>query len=613
MPRKPALIAGAVLASVFLAVGVVKWHAIVNRVEQQLRRFDVIEPTLPQAVQPNAPADRKTPRRRLVDALYRTRGRGDFRQAAEINAALGQEAFLHARAVLGAWESLRYADRGGLVPFSTSRWHQRWEPGIAGGNLYPWLVIASHYLAPQTEASWVAGIAYERARCGALPCAIDLKTGEVIEQSRDVLVEAVVNEYGRDGLLALTEWLGAGPWLDRLEESMADVITRADVPTTFGPIPAGSTEINGNLLQVLTRLFWLTGKPAYRDMAERLARVYLHQVMPAHGGFPTNYWDFAANKPIGEDLRFRPDADPTLLSFNLMDHGAEIIAGLGEYYFLEQSQARPAAEKDRLAIQAFFDRLLVTGRTPERLWYRGVDTVTMKPYTLEPLDTWGYNLAGMKAFDLANGESRYSSAVQEMMGAVSTQKSIGWEWGEQQDGYADSIESMLYMLAYQDLAAGRLWVDDEIEVMFLKQQPDGFVERFHLDGNFIRTSLLYALWKTQGASLADWRSDTRLGAELDPTRGELFLHLSAEQDWQGRLRLDAPRHALFWKMPRNYPRVNSLPEWFTVQPERAYRLTDLDSGAVRQVGGAELISGLPLTLDGSNGRKLNLVLAEAGG
>ncbi len=608
--RKLVIPTGGVLLLALLALVILKWTPLIHRLERTLRRWDILEPTLPVVVQPNAPADRQTERREKVNELYEVLAAGNQPRAAELNADLSQEAFLHAYHALKAWETQRYEDRGNLVPYSTSRFHQQWQPGISGGNLYPWLVIASHYLDPSQESSWVAGIEYEQNICGALPCAIDLRTNKVIEQELDVRLEAVINEYARDGLLALTEWLGDGIWLDRLEESVAEVMRLADIQTRYGSLPGNSTEINGNLLQILTRLYWLTGDEQYLQMARVAAQTYLRQVMPAYNGFLTNYWDFNSNSPLGEDPRFRPGADPNLMSFNLMDHGGEIIAGLAEYYFLEKYLGLSETEEDCREIRTFFDILLKTGRTPDGLWYRAVDTTNMQPSMLEPLDTWGYNLAGMKTFDLANSESYYSGAIQEMMAAVSRQKSIGWEWGAQQDGYADSIESMLYMLEFQDLPSGRLWTDDEIEVMFLKQQADGFVERFHLDGNFIRTALMYGLWKTQGASLVNWREDTRLGASLDAGSGRLYLHISANADWQGSLRLDSPRHALFWKMPQNYPRVNSLPEWFTVDPGSTYRLTNTDSGESWEVKGAELISGYPLVLDGENGWQLNLVLGE---
>ena len=61
------------------------------------------------------------------------------------------------------------------------------------------------------------------------------------------------------------------------------------------------------------------------------------------------------------------------------------------------------------------------------------------------------------------------------MRAAATKHSIAWE-GNQQDGYADAIESMLYLLPWFDIPECHYWVDDEIEVMFLKQQEDGFVE-----------------------------------------------------------------------------------------------------------------------------------------
>ena len=149
--RKPVMIAGALIVLACLLVVILKWNPIVRRVDRTLRRWDVLEPTLPRYTYPNAPADRQTERRALVNRLYDALEQGDLRAAAELDADLSQEAFLHAWNALNAWEGLRYYDHGGLVPYSTSRWHQIWDPGISGGNLYPWLVAASHYLDPAND------------------------------------------------------------------------------------------------------------------------------------------------------------------------------------------------------------------------------------------------------------------------------------------------------------------------------------------------------------------------------------------------------------------------------------------------------------------------------
>ena len=77
--------------------------------------------------------------------------------------------------------------------------------------------------------------------------------------------------------------------------------------------------------------------------------------------------------------------------------------------------------------------------------------------------------------------------------------------------------------------------------IFAKQREDGIVEGWHGDGNSARTSLMYALWKTQGASLRPWREDTRLAATYD-TEGVLHVLVTADWQWHGQARFDWPRH-----------------------------------------------------------------------
>jgi hypothetical protein len=140
-------------------------------------------------------------------------------------------------------------------------------------------------------------------------------------------------------------------------------------------------------------------------------------------------------------------------------------------------------------------------------------------------------------------------------------------------------------------------VDDEIEIMFAMQWPSGFVDKHYLDGNFIRTALLYATYKTQGVVAEPWREDVCLGAAWDADGKRLYLHVSADEPWQGRLRFDVPRHRTIWAMPFNYPRLNATPEWFVVEPESTYRVTDLDSGEEALVTGQALADGLAVHVE----------------
>lgn len=578
-----------------------------DRVRGRLQQAGMLPPGLPLYVEPIAPPDRVTARRLVVATLHDALVHHDYEQAAMLNAVLSQEALQHAYRTLTAWETVRDPNTG-LVPHATSPFYNQWDSEDVAADLFPHLLIASAYLNQDNQASWVQALANEREICGTMACRIELESGKVVEEDLATRIFGT-SEYSKDGLLAITERLGPGPWFDRMREGMDAVLNVANVETRAGVIPSNGTEVNGDLLQVLSRLYWSTGDERYLQMAERIGEVYLFEVFPSNQGLPTDYWDFQAQRPSAEDRRFRPAAESAakIRPFRLVDHGGEIIPGLTELYFVERMQNRPQADRYRAPLQQFLDKILVTGRTDEGLWYNSVDMNTLKPLDANLADTWGYILNGLQTFDLADGTDRYAAEIERTMQAAATKRSIHWE-GDLQDGYADSIESMLYLLPWFDIPACHYWVDDEIEVLFLKQRSDGFVEGWYLDGNFVRTALLYAQYKTQGLMLDPWQENVRVGAALDRDGGTLYVYLAAQEDWQGRLRFDTPRHRTIWHLPIEYPRLNQLPEWYVVEPESAYLVTNLDTGEAHVYSGQELAEGLPVALGSSQNNVLRLTV-----
>ncbi len=94
------------------------------------------------------------------------------------------------------------------------------------------------------------------------------------------------------------------------------------------------------------------------------------------------------------------------------------------------------------------------------------------------------------------------------------------------------------------------------------------------DGNWARTLLLYALMKTQGCFLEDWREDVKIGAVRDGQR--LYVSLQGPPGYRGRLHFDFAR-----------------PEWFTVDENTLYRVVN-GSGAEAVWLGSELKDGTPV-------------------
>jgi len=132
------------------------------------------------------------------------------------------------------------------------------------------------------------------------------------------------SEYAKDGLIPIVEITGQEyPWFDRMRGIVDDIFKHARIETPYGKIPSTNIEVNGELLQLLPRLFTMTHEKKYLDWSHRLADYYL---LP------------------GKFI-------PTRLS----DHGCEIIGGLGLLLGV-QSTHNPAKARAILREAGFIDR-----------------------------------------------------------------------------------------------------------------------------------------------------------------------------------------------------------------------------------------------------------------
>ncbi len=196
---------------------------------------------------------------------------------------------------------------------------------------------------------------------------------------------------------------------------------------------------------------------------------------------------------------------------------------------------------------------------------------------------------------MASGEARYRDAVRRVLGNLPKYRAFDWENGRQ-DGYADAIESALYLANREPVPEVLDFIESEMpRLMAFHKSPDGVVEGAHPDGNWNRTALLYALYKTQGCFLDGWRDGVRLGAHRVGDR--LYVSLESAEPWRGRLRFDFARHRRVMNLARNYPRVNEWPEWYTVDENTLYAVRDA-VGREQVVTGSDLKDGLEVAAPG---------------
>ena len=189
--------------------------------------------------------------------------------------------------------------------------------------------------------------------------------------------------------------------------------------------------------------------------------------------------------------------------------------------------------------------------------------------------------------------ARFTREIQRTLENLHRYRYFAWERQFEMDGQVDSIESALYLLNRLPVESAFKWLEEEIGVLFSLQKPDGSVNKDYLDGNFIRSSLLYAFYKTCGAFLQPWREDVRIGAFNTGTG--LYLHLETEQPWKGRVIFDSARHQQYRTV--NYPRVNEWPEWFTADKGSVYVVSDVKKNTARTYTGGELLHGIDMSLD----------------
>jgi hypothetical protein len=372
------------------------------------------------------------------------------------------------------------------------------------------------------------------------------------------------SEYIKDGLLPLTEWLGKSPWSKRLLAILDDIWKYAPVETVYGKIPSTSQEVNGDLLQTLLRIYWMTGEKKYLDWAIRLGDYYLLD-------------------------KHHPTRDESRLSLD--DHGCEIISGLCELYATVHFALPDKKQAYQKPIHQMLDRILEVARDEHGLFYNWVNPQTSE-HAKDLTDNWGYDLNGFYTVYLIDKTEAYRQAVLTALENLNAHyRDYKWEGGGA-DGYADSIEGAMNLYNREPVPSVQAWLDYSTKIMWAKQKDDGVIEGWHGDGNFARTTIMYCLWKTKGLTIEPWRQDVIFGAVQDGDA--LKIVLRTEKAWQGKLIFDVPRHKTNLKLPLDWPRINQFPEWFRVDAEKSYTVRDLTFGSRAEYTGRQIHDGIAL-------------------
>ena len=253
------------------------------------------------------------------------------------------------------------------------------------------------------------------------------------------------------------------------------------------------------------------------------------------------------------------------------------------------------------------DKILVHGRNSHGLFYNSINLKNEKIIDKRIADTWGYILNAYYTTYLVDKKEEYINAVRKPFKFLNLYyRNYSWEPNGEKgalgshDGYADALESGINLLNRENDSSLITWIDSEIKVMFEMQQKDGIIEGWHGDGNFTRTALMYGLWKTKGARLIPWNKNLRIGAEKIGSK--TFFVIKSHDYWKGKLLFDQMRHKTILNLPIDYPRINQFPEWFTIDPNRSYKIRSSNINLNSTYYGKKLIDGIQIDL--SPGKEL---------
>jgi hypothetical protein len=502
---------------------------------------------------------------------------------AAVNGRLVREGYRRCQRYVDGW--LTFRDQQGpvatqLIPNSLAGDKSRlWSPKDAAADNYAFMVLTTSFTNPDQYQGVMRGIlAAERKHASlpdGMPTPYRLDTDEQVAKA-DLVFEA--SEYVKDGLLPITEWLGTGtPWFDRMIEIETVMWeNHAKETNALGqPMVSHNIEVNGEQLQVMSRLFWMTGDRKWLEYASRIGDHYL----------------------LGEGQH---PADATSLRFR--DHGNEIMGGLTELYasLTFADPAKAAAYKPSL--YRLYDRALEVGRNPEGFFYNVINPKTGETVSDKLADNFGYVLNGYYTlYLLDNSKATYRDAVLKVLENIQPKYS-GNDFGERMDGRADAAEGVMNLINREPNPAAARWVDDTMRAMWNLQKDNGVIEGWHGDGNFARTTLMHGLWKSQGLTFAPYDEQLELGATGH--EGRLFVSLHSAKDYQGNVRFDQARHKNVFKFPLDWPRINQFPEWFTVDPAAEYEIHDTASASRTTHTGQSLIDGLAMSLQAGETKRI---------
>jgi hypothetical protein len=290
-------------------------------------------------------------------------------------------------------------------------------------------------------------------------------------------------------------------------------------------------------------------------------------------------------------------ADETFVPSRLRDHGCEIVGGLGLLQAVLTTHRHDKAVEYGTHLKRIYDTILEKGTLDHGMMYNHI--TKRDGWNGGVSDGWGYNYVGYLCYDMAMGSNVYTDHMKATLVNMMAPKYKNYPWeGESIDGYADSIEGAIYMLNRLPVEEGFEWVDRETRNNVVdhpsRLQRGELWGTMKLQANGVRTTIMHALMHTRGIVARPWQQGLQLGAAQ--ADDGVVIVVSSEKDYEGLLEFDIPRHRLYMGFAKDWPRMNTLPEWFVVEPEAEYTVQFAGSETAGAFTGRQLHNGLAVQL-----------------
>jgi hypothetical protein len=448
---------------------------------------------------------------------------------------------------------------------------REWNYRDTAADCYPFYVWAAYYTDKKIlDTIMIETLKAEQRLCNhldRLPVHYDMDTEQKIVTTFDTMIFGA-SEYAKDGLIPIVEITGKEyPWFNRMRDLVDDIFKHARIDTPYGKIPSTNIEVNGELLQLLPRLYSMTGDQKYLNWAHRLADYYL-----LSGNFV-----------------------PSRLS----DHGCEIIGGLGLLFAVDTAASQKKAEQYKPHIQYMFDEILRRGTNSDGIIIGSLQDSNGPHDNMTIQDGWGYDFVGFLDYDLALGTGHYREAIRRPMTNLLKPRYKKFNWGSNsRDNVADSVEGGLYLLYRIPVTEAFVWTDREIATLLVDHVDSDRLWGVHkLEANTVRTVLIHTMLHTRNTIARPWRKGLQVGAA--PFHDGICIYIKSDKAYEGRLQFDIPRHRIYMGFGKDWPRMNAVPEWFTVEPDKShrYKVKDIDTEHTQILPGKLLSEGMPVLLE----------------